>query len=174
MAKNKSGKGDVIVIGKDDWKGKKKNKTAPGGKYRFRFNKKHTKIAPNAKGDGNLLLLVSELSAMHNGKKSEHKGTLVWDRIAPHVGWKIAQVLKAMGVKKPPKKMTMTMKIPTTMMTSRTMTMKTTMKMRTMKTTMTMTMTTRMTMTRMRSLASRPRRRARARRRARRSNALVA
>ncbi|MCA1830877.1 MAG: hypothetical protein LC663_05125 [Actinobacteria bacterium] len=68
---------------------------------------KNTKIVPNAKGDGNLLLLVSAISAAHNGKKTEHKDVLVFDRIAPHVGWKIAQVLRAIGIKKPPKKMTL-------------------------------------------------------------------
>ena len=111
MAKTKKGRGgkgdDVIIISKDDWKGKKKaNKTAPGGKYRFRFNKKSS-IRPNAAGTGNNLNLISTLVAAHNGKKTEHKGVLVFDNVAPHVGWKIAQILRAMKVKKVPKNLTL-------------------------------------------------------------------
>jgi hypothetical protein len=106
MAKDKGKKrgDDVIVISGEDWKGKGAFKTAPGGKYRFRFNKKSS-IKPGQ--NGNLLNVIATLTAMHNGKKTEHKGINVFDNIAPHVGWKIAQVLRAMGVKKPPKKMTL-------------------------------------------------------------------
>ncbi len=110
MKKTRKGKrgsdDDVIIISKDDWKGKKDFPTAPGGKYRFKFNKK-SKIVPNAAGTGNNLWLLSTITAMHNGKKTKHKGVNVTDNIAPHVGWKIAQVLRSMGIKKAPKKMTL-------------------------------------------------------------------
>ncbi len=69
--KGKGGKDDVIVLSKDDWKGKVSFKTAPGGKYRFRFSPKSS-IKPGAKG--NLLNLIMTMTAMHNGKKTEHKG----------------------------------------------------------------------------------------------------
>jgi hypothetical protein len=106
MAKHKKGKrgDDVITIGKEDWKGSGGYKAAPGGKYRFRFNKKSS-IKPGQ--SGNILNLMITITAMHNGKKTEHKGVNVFDNIAPHVGWKIAQLLKALGYKKAPKKMTL-------------------------------------------------------------------
>jgi hypothetical protein len=117
MAKNKKkGRGsndDVIVISKDDWKGKGDFPVAPGGKYRAKFNGKKSTIKPNAAGNGNVLNLMTTLTALHNGKKiklkkGKGKGPInVFDNIAPHVGWKIAQVLRAMGVKKAPKKMTL-------------------------------------------------------------------
>jgi hypothetical protein len=109
MAKTKSkskrgGGDDVILINKEDWKGRGAFPTAPGGKYRFKFDKSSS-IKPGAKG--NLLHLVMVITSTHNGKKTEHKGIKVFDNIAAHVGWKIAQVLRAMGVKKAPKKMTL-------------------------------------------------------------------
>jgi hypothetical protein len=101
MAK-KSG-GDVIVLTKDDFKGRK-FKTAPGGKYRARFDKK-SKIKPGK--SGNIMNLMNTITATDKGKKSDSKGVNVFDNIAPHVGWKIAQILRAIGMKKPPKKMTL-------------------------------------------------------------------
>jgi hypothetical protein len=106
MKKHKKSKSsdDVIIISKEDWKGGKKFKAAPGGKYRFKFNKKSS-IKPGQ--NGNVLNLILTITAMHNGKKTEHKGVNVFDNIAPHVGWKIAQVLRSIGVKRAPKRMTL-------------------------------------------------------------------
>lgn len=104
--KDRGSNDDVVVISREDWKGRKKFPIAPGGKYRFRYSKKSS-IKPNSAGTGNVLNLISTLTSLHNGKKTKHKGVNVFDNIAPHVGWKIAQVLRSMGIKKAPKKMTL-------------------------------------------------------------------
>lgn len=88
MSKNKK---DVITLTDDDF-ANKKFKTAPGGKYTAKLNLKQTKIKPGK--DGNVLQLVWTLQ----GKKV--KGVNVFDNIAAHVGWKIAQILKAYGLNK--------------------------------------------------------------------------
>lgn len=90
-AKKKAGKGsDVIKLTKDDFK-RKTFKTAPGGTYTVRLTKK-TVIAPGT--DGNVLKVHGQVS------RGNHKGVTFFDNIAPHVGWKIAQLLTALGVKK--------------------------------------------------------------------------
>lgn len=91
-AKKKGGKsgGDVIKLTEADYK-KKTFKTAPGGTYFMRFTKKST-IKPG--NDGNVLNVHGSIS------RGPHKGVTFFDNIAPHVGWKIAQLLAALGVKK--------------------------------------------------------------------------
>jgi hypothetical protein len=88
MAKNK---GDVVVLTDDDFK-TKKFKTAPGGKYVLTIAKSKSKIKPG--NSGNNLQLVLTIS------KGPHKKVNIFDHISPNVGWKIAQILKALGKKK--------------------------------------------------------------------------
>lgn len=90
-------KTDVIKLTEKDFKGKS-FKVAPSGKYIVKFN---AKTAIKAGRNGNLLNVMITIT------KGEHKGVNIFDNIAPHVGWKIAQLLKAMGIKKVPKKLTL-------------------------------------------------------------------
>jgi len=79
---------DVIKLTKDDFEG---FKAAPSGKYTFLITKKSS-IKKGA--SGNVLNVAATISS------GPHKGTTVFDNIAPHVGWKIAQLLSALGIKK--------------------------------------------------------------------------
>lgn len=90
-------KTDVIKLTDDDFKGKS-FKVAPAGKYQAKFNSK-SKIKPGK--NGNILNTIITIT------KGEHKGVNIFDNIAPHVGWKIAQLLKSLGIKKMPKKLTL-------------------------------------------------------------------
>lgn len=82
------GKADVIKLSDDDLKGQS-FKTAPAGKYTVKFSKK-SKI--KAGSNGNILNVMATIS------KGEHKGVNFFDNIAAHVGWKIAQILRALGL----------------------------------------------------------------------------
>src|SRR5688500_2881164 len=91
MAPKKAGKskGDSLKLTRED-KEQKSFPTAPGGTYYLKFVKQHTKVAPGKKeGAGNNLNVCVQIS------RGEHKGINIFDHIAPHVGWKIAQLLAA-------------------------------------------------------------------------------
>jgi hypothetical protein len=90
----KKGK-DVIAMSDEDLKGGKTFKVAKPGKKQVKFDAKKSKIKPG--NGGNILNLVTTVTKSPIGK--EEKGINFFDNIAPHVGWKIAQVLKAMGYK---------------------------------------------------------------------------
>lgn len=97
-------KGDVIVFNKEDWEGGKGGKRAPSGQYRAKLSPKSA-IKPGQ--NGNVLNLGWVITGDKKGKKTKANGVVVYDNIAAHVVWKIAQVLRAIGVKKMPKKMTL-------------------------------------------------------------------
>lgn len=82
---------DEVNLGKDDYK-RKSFKTAPGGTYAVQITVQ-TKIKKNAAGDGNNLNVHAKIT------KGPHKGITFFDNIAPHVGWKVAQLLAAIGKK---------------------------------------------------------------------------
>jgi DNA-directed RNA polymerase delta subunit len=81
---------DVIALTDDDYKGKK-FKTAPGGEYEVKVSAK-TAVAKGTQGNVAKVQIVIT--------KGKHKSTIIFDNIAPHVGWKVAQLLKALGIKK--------------------------------------------------------------------------
>ena len=82
-------KKDVVRISDDDYK-VKSFKTAPSGTYKYmKVSKEQSKIVPG--NESNVLRLVTTI------QKGPHKGVNVFDNIAAHVGWKIAQVLMALG-----------------------------------------------------------------------------
>lgn len=93
-------KGDVITVTKDDLSGGKSFKRAKNGKYRLKIDTKKSKIKPAKKGKGNNLELVVKITKDANGKKTEAKGVSIYDTIAPHVGWKIANLVLAVFGKK--------------------------------------------------------------------------
>lgn len=64
---------------------RKSFKPAPAGKYFVKFNAKETKM------DGDNARIVADVS------RGEYKGKRFFDHIAAHVGWKIAQLLSALG-----------------------------------------------------------------------------
>jgi hypothetical protein len=78
----------VISLTEDDYK-QKSFKTAPAGTYTFKISKQKTAIK-----DGKAVKVYAVIT------KGPHKGTGVFDHIAAHVGWKIAQLLHALGIKK--------------------------------------------------------------------------
>lgn len=84
------GKKDSFSITKEDMEGGFKH--APGGTYFIRFTK-DSKVTKNRKGDGNIAKLKVVIT------KGEHKGVSTFDNIAAHVGWKIGQILAALGIK---------------------------------------------------------------------------
>lgn len=79
---------DVVRLKDEDYKSKS-FKTAPSGRYTFTINKAQSKIVPG--NESNVLRTVLTVS------KGTHKGVNVFDNIAAHVGWKIAQLLLALG-----------------------------------------------------------------------------
>ena len=81
---------DVIRLTDADYKGKN-FQTAPGGTYDVRISSK-SKVKPGK--SSNILNLMVTIT------KGPHKGVNIFDNIAPHVGWKIAQLLRALGIKK--------------------------------------------------------------------------
>lgn len=84
---------DTFNLTKADFEGN--FKTAPGGTYHVRILPE-SKIKPSKSGSGNNL----EIRAMIT--RGPHKGIKFFDTIAPHVGWKIAQLVTALdlGMKK--------------------------------------------------------------------------
>ena len=87
----KTSKGrDVIRLTDDDYK-TRKFKTAPGGTYNAKIS---SKSCIKSGQNGNLLNVMVTIT------KGPHKGVNIFDNIAPHVGWKIAQLLRALGIKK--------------------------------------------------------------------------
>lgn len=91
--KNRGSSGDdVIKLNKDDYK-QKSFPTAPGGKYKVQITTKSA-IKPGRKG-GNQLAVHAVITKGPYAKKVSF-----FDNIAPTVGWKIAQLLHALGVKK--------------------------------------------------------------------------
>lgn len=84
-------KKDVINLTDDDFKAKT-YKTAPGGTYFIKISKQKSKVKPGSQGNiANLHITIS---------RGKHKGITLYESLAPHVGWKIAQLLHALGVKK--------------------------------------------------------------------------
>lgn len=81
---------DHFKISKEDMEGG--FKTAPGGTYKARITNK-SKIKPSKKGGGNNLEVHAVIT------KGPHKGISFFDTIAPHVGWKLAQIISAVGLK---------------------------------------------------------------------------
>jgi hypothetical protein len=84
-------KKDVIRLTDDDFKAKS-FKVAPGGRYQFKPKKADTKIKPGT--ESNIFQAAMTISS------GPHKGIEVFDNIAAHVGWKIAQLLLALGIPK--------------------------------------------------------------------------
>lgn len=89
-----SSKKSVIRLTDDDYKGKS-FKTAPAGKYTAKFSVK-SKIKNGANGPIAEVIVTLRKDARGTAVKDIN----VFDNIAPHVGWKVAQVLKALGIKK--------------------------------------------------------------------------
>lgn len=91
-------KGNVkIRLTDDDYESKGGRKTAPAGTYLFRVHK-DSKLKDMASGKGVEVRL--EIIGGSGKKWKKYKGTYVFDNIAPTVTWKIAQILKALGIKK--------------------------------------------------------------------------
>lgn len=82
---------EVINLSKDDFEGVNR-KTAPGGTYFVRIEKKGPKKTEvRAGNNGNVASIRASIT------KGPHKGVTFFDSIAPHVGWKVAQLLAALG-----------------------------------------------------------------------------
>ena len=84
------GRKDVINLNKEDFESKN-FKAIPAGTYFFKISPKSS-IKPGTKGNN--------LNVQATVTKGEHKGANVFDTIAPSVGWKVAQLLNALGIKK--------------------------------------------------------------------------
>ena len=82
---------DAINLNEKDFI-RKSFKAAPPGTYTVKITNK-TKIEPSRAG-GNMLKIHAKIVSGPN------KGISFFDNIVPHVGWKVAQVLAALGVKK--------------------------------------------------------------------------
>lgn len=78
---------------------RKSFKTAPGGTYFVKITKDKTEIQKKPKGKA---LNVHGVIIKGSSKKISF-----FDNISAHVGWKIAQLLLALGIKKPKKGMTL-------------------------------------------------------------------
>ena len=85
-----SSKKDQVSLTDDDFKAKS-FKTAPAGKYTFKISAA-SKVKPGS--TSNILQVVLSIV------KGDHKGVNVFDNIAAHVGWKVAQLMLALGIKK--------------------------------------------------------------------------
>lgn len=81
---------DVIRLSKADYE-TKSFKTAPSGTYHVQVS---AKSCIKQGSNGNLLNVQVTIA------KGPHKGVNIFDNIAPHVIWKIAQLLTAVGVPK--------------------------------------------------------------------------
>jgi ribosomal protein L12E/L44/L45/RPP1/RPP2 len=81
---------DRVSLTDDDFK-RKSFKTAPAGKYTLKISNA-SKIKPGAQS--NILQVVLTIT------KGPHKGVNIFDNIAAHVGWKVAQLMLALGIKK--------------------------------------------------------------------------
>lgn len=80
---------DSFSLTKDDLEGGNR-KVAPGGTYVVALDKKNTEIKKGQ--NGNLLNICVKIS------QGKHKNVRIFDNIAAHVGWKIAQVIAAFGL----------------------------------------------------------------------------
>jgi hypothetical protein len=81
----------VVNLTDDDYKGAT-FKVAPAGKYTVSITNK-SKVGKAGSG-GAKLVVHGKIS------KGEHKGVTFFDHIAASVGWKVAQLLMALGIKK--------------------------------------------------------------------------
>ena len=95
MARSKN---DVISFDKEDIDG---GKHAPAGKYQLKIMAKSS-VEPNKAGDGNNLVIFAQIS------KGKFKGVSLRDYLGTKAKWKIAQFMRAIGMKvKPGMKVTL-------------------------------------------------------------------
>jgi hypothetical protein len=92
--------GTKLNLKADDFK-RKSFKAAPGGTYFVRILKEKTKIEKKPKG--------KQITVYAKIMKGSSKGITFFDNVSASVGWKIAQLLVALGIKKPSSKLTLEM-----------------------------------------------------------------